>query len=851
MLTPGARLGPYEVIDSLGKGGMGEVFRARDTRLGREVALKVLPDDVAADKERMARFEREARLLAALNHPHIAAIHGLEETGSTPALVMEMAEGSTLRERLTRGAIPVDEALDVARQMAEALEYAHEKGIIHRDLKPANVMVTPEGEVKLLDFGLAKAYSGDAEEQERDFSESPTLSRQATKTGIILGTASYMSPEQARGKRLDRRADIWAFGVVLLEMLTGRPTFTGESVADVLAEVVSSEPDLSALPSGAPPSVRHLLQRCLDKNPKRRLRDIGEARIVLENPRGDVGAPLSRPARRWRGGLLVGAAVGVLGLLVGYLGGRSTVPEPAGDVVFRQMTFRRGTLFTARFAPDGESLLYGAAWDGAPLEVYSVRADNRVATSLGFPGADVLSVSSLGDLALSLGRRYTIGFESTGTLARVPLGGGGPREILEDVEDADWAPDGQSLAVARNEGGLWRLEYPVEQVLFETGGWISHVRVSPDGERVAFLDHENRGDNNARVMVVNTTGESTVLSPRAQNGIAWSPSGDEVVFARAGSLRAASLSGETRVVLQAMGDVALRDVASDGRVLLTSSMWQREIFGRAPGEDNERSLSWLDWSFPTYLSDDGTTLLIEEQNMVTDGNYALFMRKTDGSPAVRIGDGRAFALSPDGEWVLTSRLADGRRDLVLLPTGPGQARVVGALDVVPSGGDYLPDGERIVLAAHEPGKGTRLYVGELSDGGLRPISPEGVTAYFSRMVSPDGTYAFATAPNRTITLYPTGDGEPRIVPRTSREDLPVGWDRDGQHLFVQHGAGRPAVVERVSIDTGDREPWLELSPPDPAGVTVVGPIRMSLDGQAYAYSYRRVLDELYMVEGLR
>ena len=282
MLAPGTRLGSYEVTGSLGKGGMGEVYRARDTRLERDVALKVLPDDVASDRDRLARFEREARLLAALNHPHIAAIYGVEDMGATHALVMELAEGPTLQERIAEGPMPVDEALDVARQMAGALEYAHEHGIVHRDLKPANVKVTPEGEVKLLDFGLAKALEAEGTPPTSDYSESPTISHQATRAGVILGTASYMSPEQARGKTVDRRTDIWAFGVVLLEMLTGRKPFTGESLTDVLAAVVSSEPDLDALPATTPLAVRQLLKRCLDKDPKRRLRDIGEARVLLE-----------------------------------------------------------------------------------------------------------------------------------------------------------------------------------------------------------------------------------------------------------------------------------------------------------------------------------------------------------------------------------------------------------------------------------------------------------------------------------------------------------------------------------------------------------------------------------------
>jgi len=400
MLTPGTRLGPYEVTGSLGKGGMGEVYRARDTRLERDVALKVLPDDVASDRDRMARFEREARLLAALNHPHIAAIYCIEDGGSSPALVMELAEGPTLSERIAAGPLPLDELLDLARQMAEALEYAHERGIVHRDLKPANVKLTPEGDVKLLDFGLAKALEAEATQPRNDYSESPTISHQATQVGVILGTASYMAPEQARGKTVDRRADIWAFGVVLLEMLTGRKTFTGESVTDVLAAVVTSEPDLSALSSTTPPAVRRLLKRCLDKDPKQRLRDMGEARILLEDPAGgvDEGAATGRRSLPWPSLLAGAAALLLLGAVVGFFADRLTLQESAGDLAVRQITFRRGSIITARFAPEGQTVIYGGTFDGGPLEAYSVRLDSRESRPLGLTGADVLAVSSTGEL---------------------------------------------------------------------------------------------------------------------------------------------------------------------------------------------------------------------------------------------------------------------------------------------------------------------------------------------------------------------------------------------------------------------------------------------------------------------
>jgi serine/threonine protein kinase len=276
-LVPGARLGPYEVVAPLGAGGMGEVYRARDTRLGREVALKALPADVVRDPDRLARFRREAQLLACLSHPHVAVIHGLEELNSEPLLVMELVEGEDLAELLKRGPVPVDEALEIARQVAGALEEAHEKGIVHRDLKPGNIKLTAGGKVKVLDFGLAKAYAGDPAAGGADSSRSPTLTRAVSATGVILGTAAYMAPEQARGKPVDRRADIWAFGVVLYEMLTGKRLFAGETVSDTLAAVLTREPDWSVLPRAVPATVRALLRDCLAREPRQRLHDIADA----------------------------------------------------------------------------------------------------------------------------------------------------------------------------------------------------------------------------------------------------------------------------------------------------------------------------------------------------------------------------------------------------------------------------------------------------------------------------------------------------------------------------------------------------------------------------------------------
>ncbi len=357
-LAAGTKIGPYEILSPLGVGGMGEVYRARDAKLNRDVAIKVLPEAVAEDADRLARFQREAQVLASLNHPHIAAIYGLEKAGNVEALVLELVEGETLAERIAQGPMPVDEALAVARQIADALEAAHEKGVVHRDLKPANVKVTPEGKVKVLDFGLAKALSGDASSP--DQTHSPTLTAAATQAGVVLGTAAYMSPEQARGKAVDKRADIWAFGAVLYEMLSGHKAFEGETVSDTLAAVLRADIDWSRLPAGTPAAVRGVLRRCLDRDPKHRLRDIGDARIALEDlassgsgsaapPSEALGPAASRPIWPWAAGIVAAA-------LVGALAARWTLsPRRA---LARPVRFEIGapSVSTAAISPDGRQL---------------------------------------------------------------------------------------------------------------------------------------------------------------------------------------------------------------------------------------------------------------------------------------------------------------------------------------------------------------------------------------------------------------------------------------------------------------------------------------------------------------
>jgi serine/threonine-protein kinase len=365
-LGPGTRLGAYEIVALIGSGGMGEVYRARDRRLNRDVAIKVLPADVAADHDRLARFEREAQVLASLNHPNIANVYGVDDSSGPPALVMELVEGPTLADRIAQGPIPLNEALPIARQIAEALEAAHEQGIIHRDLKPANIKVRPDGTVKVLDFGLAKAFDP-AASSGAGATMSPTLSIHATQAGIILGTAAYMAPEQARGKAVDKRADIWAFGCVLYELLTGRRAFDGDDMSTTLAAVLKTDPDWSALPPATPPRISRLLGRCLLKDPKDRLRDVGEARFAINDvlsgaAEESVPSPTVHRTPWWRRAMPAMVSAAGVGLVVGVaawtLKPPPSVPVVRFPIVLPEETISGPYAPQLALAPDGMRVAY-------------------------------------------------------------------------------------------------------------------------------------------------------------------------------------------------------------------------------------------------------------------------------------------------------------------------------------------------------------------------------------------------------------------------------------------------------------------------------------------------------------
>ena len=855
-LAAGTRLGAYEILGLLGAGGMGEVYRARDARLKREVAIKVLPSSFAQDADRLRRFEQEAQAAGGLNHPNITSVFELGEHEGSPYIVTELLEGETLRARLAGGALAVRKATEMAIQLARGLAAAHEKGIVHRDLKPENLFLTSDGRVKILDFGLAKLTQVEGKSGQQ--TNLPTATA-GTEPGVVLGTLGYMSPEQVKGKAADQRSDLFSVGAILYEMLSGRRAFHRDSAAETMSAILKEEPpDLSATNQSVQPGLERIVRHCLEKNPEERFYSARDLAFDLESLSQVSGAAAAPRAEGKRGRLwpLLTGAVAATALLSGslaYFAGKRAGDQPPPS--FFQLTFRRGEILSARFAPDGQTVVYAAAWDGKPIEVFVGRLESPESRPFGLIGAEVLALSKSGEMAVSLNRVSAGGFRRAGTLAQLSVAGGAaPRDILEDVEWADWAPEGRALAVVRTARGQNRLEYPIGKTLYQTNGWISNPRVSPDGDLVAFIDHPSVTDDGGSVAVVERSGRKKVLSQpfSSAQGLAWRPDGREVWFTAAEvSLRAlytTSLSGRVRLRSRIAGNLTLRDISRDGRLLMTRDTFREEILARPAGESKERDLTWLDYSLPTALSPDGRTVLFTEGGEGGGPGYSVYVRKTDGSPAVRLGEGFGQALSPDGKWAVVILHSTSDPQLVAYPTGAGEAKLFPKDGLSVLNASFLPGGKRILFTASEPGHGLRLYERDFANGKPRALTPEGYRG--SRVVSPDGTSAVVTGPDRRTYLYPLEGGEPTAIPGLDENDRVAQFAVDGRSLFVYRQGEAPTKVYRVDVSSGRRELALTLMPQDAGGVSEIGPL-LTPSGDSYAYSYSRTLSDLYIVDGLR
>ena len=553
---------------------------------------------------------------------------------------------------------------------------------------------------------------------------------------------------------------------------------------------------------------------------------------------------------RGRRAALIGALL-VTGIALGVLADRVLGRRaPADPPTYRRLTFDRGTLGHARFAPDGNTIVYDAAWRGEPSEVFTARIDSRESRSLGLRSAVVHAVSSTSELAVGLDAGGPFG----ATLGRVPLAGGAPREVLENVAWADWSPDGADLAVVRSVDGVDRLEFPIGKVLYEGRGNITHARVSPRGDRVAFVDHTDPilGYSAGSVVAVDRAGAKKTLSTGWADlyGLAWRPDGREVWFTAARrnefkALRAVTLAGEERLVARVMGQLDLEDVSRDGRVLVGHPNFRFDMIARAPGESKERELTWLGLSQVADLSKDGSRVLFTELPEGAGEGGSTYLRPTDGSPAVRLGDGVAQALSPDGKWALSILTSPSR--LVLLPTGAGQAKDLTRTGLTYLGGDWFPDSRRVLFAAEAQGA-TKAYAQDVDGGEPRTVGPEGMVAW---IVSPDGRSLLAVLRGGKALLHPMDGGPSRPVPGIEEGEGPIGWSADGRSLYLTRFRGLARLVHRLDLVTGRRELLHELVPADPAGVVPVGPVCVSADGKSYAYSFIRNLSELYLIEGLK
>jgi Tol biopolymer transport system component len=532
----------------------------------------------------------------------------------------------------------------------------------------------------------------------------------------------------------------------------------------------------------------------------------------------------------------------------------SRKPEPAR---YHQLTFRRGTILSARFTKDGESIVYGAAWDGEPFRVFSMQAGRPESAAVALPPADVLSVSASGELALALGRTFSRRFTFEGTLARAPFAGGAPRQLLERVQEADWAPDG-SLAVVRMVSGETRLEWPEGRILVQTPGWVSHPRFSPDGSRIAYLEHPVVGDDRGAVAVVRAGEPPHRLTSVYDSvlGLAWAPHGREVWFSASEgggntpALRAVTLAGKVRTVVRAPGRLRLLDISRDGRVLVTRENSVTSVYLRGPAGREERDLSWLDSSTARDLSTDGKQLLLSvEGEGAGASSSAIYLRPTDGSPAVRLGDGLPTMLSADGKWVVAIVFGSPAR-LWLIPTGPGEPKLIprGQID------EYhwaflLPDGHRMVISGNEKGRGVRLFVQEIDGATTRPITPEGEG--FLMTPSPDGKLVPSTGTAGEERLYPVDGGTPRPLPGVRNGDDILLWSADGRSVLVLRRPSVPARIDRVDVATGRAVLWREIAPSDRTGMITVASVLVSDDESTLSYSVRRLLSELYLVDGLK
>jgi Tol biopolymer transport system component len=857
-IESGQMLRSYRLVEQIGEGGMGVVWKAVDTTLDRDVAIKFLTEDVVNDALRLARFEREAKSVAALAHPNILSVFEFGREDDVVFMVTELLDGQSLREWLTEGPLPPRKAAEIARQVAHGLAAAHAKGFVHRDLKPENIFVSRDGRAKVLDFGLA-APARLGRDAEPRATHTPTAT-ELTSPGAVMGTVDYMSPEQVRGEEVDHRSDIFSLGTLLYEMVTSVRPFhrdtTPETMTAILREDPAPAPDTSA--AQMPPGLERVVRRCLEKQPEERFQSASDLAFAVENAIGTTTTHSGRqeaiaattPGLRKRVWLLPLVTIALLA--IAFVSGRWSGQSADTAITYHQLTYREGKISSALFGTDG-TIVFAAAWDGNTQELYSVHQGSPESRSLGVEGADILSISSKGELALLLNTRFRVGWSPIGTLARMPLGGGAPREMFENIASADWDPAGEDLAIVRIRQQASLLEYPPGNLLYETKGWIGDVQFSPDGKQIAFANHASMGDDRGALSVVDLEGNEQQIGEywSSLRGLAWSPDSSEIRFTagRTGTIRGLygiNLRGQLRVLSAAPVGMHLHDIDSNGRVLITRNTATRRIVGRPPGATEEVPLSWLDWSFPGTISEDGTKIIFTEQGEGGGAEYGSYIRSTSGGPAVRLGRGQAMDLHPDGTKIV-SGVVGAPGDFMIYPTGTGETLSFSIPEFTQGNVFFTGRGNEMVMIGRHRGAAQQAFLYEPTAGELKPITPQGEQAS-AYALNPSVRLLSVSKRGEPLLIYPIDGGEPMHLPDSHQSAFIAGWSKDGRFLYMARN-GIPTVITRFDRETGATEPYLELSPPSRAGLVDIGPVSVNPAGTAYLYSYRRYLSTLYLGEG--
>jgi len=866
-LQAGTHLGPYEILAPLGAGGMGEVWKARDTRLDRFVAVKVLPEHLAKSPEALARFEREAKAVAALNHPNITGIFDIGNVDGLAYVAMELLEGESLRTRLEQGPLTPKRATELAIQMAQGLAAAHEKGVVHRDLKPDNLWITKEGRLKILDFGLAKQLPGIGLGSD---SYLPTAAIQAehhTEKGMILGTLGYMSPEQVRSETVDARADLFSFGVVLFELLTGKRAFARNTASDTMAAILRDDPpELEGNSRPIPLALRRIIDHCLEKAPSRRFQDARDVAFALESlSSSEATAPITAPfAPQNRRATRAWALIASVAMLGAVLAGWLVRGGPQAPPTFLPLTHERGTLSAARFIPNSSEVIYSARWGVQPELWFTRKLEQPGGQTVPGGQGPILSVTREGEV-LALAEAYLTHGQLSGRLFSLPVVGGGPRDWAESVWGCDQGErSGDMACILGSYGAEIRIEWPLGHPIYRCLNTLRSPRIR--GDQLAVFQEKQGNVEEGVLLLIDRKGQVRELSTlKGFTGLAWGPRAGEIwvsTYQRGESrLLALDLAGRTRVLLHHAGRLEVQDVDARGRVLAALHTYQRHTFAHLDGESPDRDLGWLDAQATMGMTSDAKTVLLANLGEWSTTEGSLYLRSLRGGPAQRLGSGGSSqpTLSPNGMWV-GSFTHEPEFSLVVTPTGRGVARKVpmpGMKDGDISANVYN-DGRQVFVWGSLNRGAFAGFSFDLASGVLRKVTRDGLSPFlFESPCSPDGQWLalidgnkLADGANPIVILHPDGTGE-RIYTWLKVGEAISGWGADSASLIVWDRNRLPAVVERLDLATGRRTRMAQITPPDPAGVPGIQGVFLSPTGTGYAYNFVRRLSQLYTIEGLK